>query len=145
MNSLASKYGSNLAILAFPCNQFGHQENADGAEEIRNTLKYVRPGTGFTLESNVILFEKLHVNGEKENSLFTWLKAEQPIPSGDGSDVLSGNFFSHHSILWSPLKRSDIAWNFEKFLVSKDGQVLKRYSRHFETKDIAADIEKALK
>lgn len=143
MNQLATKYGDKLAILAFPCNQFGHQENTD-AHEILNSLKFVRPGNGFTPASNLHLFDKVQVNGSEENALFTYLKSAKPIPSGEGSDTISNNFFSHHSILWSPVKRSDIAWNFEKFLVGKDGKVIQRYSRYFPTIDIDADINKAV-
>ena len=45
-------------------------------------------------------------------------------------------------IMWSPVKRTDIAWNFEKFLISPDGLPLKRYSRVFPAKDIAEDVQK---
>ena len=55
MNDLCQKYGDKLVILAFPTNQFGHQENSNG-EEILNTLKHVRPGNGF--EPKCILFQK---------------------------------------------------------------------------------------
>ncbi len=56
MNELCQKYGDKLVILAFPTNQFGHQENSNG-EEILNALKHVRPGNGF--EPKCILFEKV--------------------------------------------------------------------------------------
>ena len=56
MNDLCQKYGDKLVILAFPTNQFGHQENSNG-EEILNALKHVRPGNGF--EPKCILFEKV--------------------------------------------------------------------------------------
>ena len=48
------------------------------------------------------------------------------------------------AVLWTPVARSDIAWNFEKFLVGPDGAPVKRYSRYFDTNDIAADIEALL-
>ena len=57
MNELCEKYGESLVILAFPTNQFGHQENSNG-DEILNSLKYVRPGCEF--EPKCILFEKVH-------------------------------------------------------------------------------------
>ena len=56
MNELSEKFGDQLVILAFPTNQFGHQENSSG-QEIINALKYVRPGNGF--EPQCILFDKV--------------------------------------------------------------------------------------
>ena len=47
-------------------------------------------------------------------------------------------------IIWQPIKRSDIAWNFEKFLISPAGQVVKRYSRYFPTGDVENDIVELL-
>jgi len=47
-------------------------------------------------------------------------------------------------VLWTPVARSDIAWNFEKFLVGPDGAPVKRYSRYFDTEAIAADIDALL-
>lgn len=44
-------------------------------------------------------------------------------------------------IIWQPVKRSDISWNFEKFLVDKSGQAFKRYSKDFETINIEGDIK----
>ena len=44
--------------------------------------------------------------------------------------------------LWSPVARSDIAWNFEKFLIGKDGQIIERFSRYYPTADIKEWIKK---
>jgi len=57
----------------------------------------------------------------------------------------TGAFDSTTVALWSPVARSDIAWNFEKFLIGKDGEIIERFSRFFPTADIAPFIEKALK
>jgi len=57
----------------------------------------------------------------------------------------TGTFDSTTVTLWSPVARSDIAWNFEKFLIGKDGEIIERFSRFFPTADIAPFIEKALK
>ena len=59
MNELSEKFGDQLVILAFPTNQFGHQENSSG-QEIINALKYVRPGNGF--EPQCILFDKVSLH-----------------------------------------------------------------------------------
>ncbi|OCT83219.1 hypothetical protein XELAEV_18025756mg [Xenopus laevis] len=138
MSKLQSTYGSRgLQVLAFPCNQFGHQENSNN-QEILNLLKYVRPGGGF--EPNFPLFEKVDVNGEKEHPLFTFLKEQLPYPSDDSISLMQ----DPKSIIWSPVRRNDIAWNFEKFLITKNGVPYKRYGRRFETVNIQQDIEKLL-
>ena len=150
MNSLADKYGDKVEILGFPCNQFGHQTN-EGNDEILNTLKHVRPGNGF--EPKATMFEKTDVNGADAAPVFKWLKSEQPMPMGEGADTKGngcadeealvlprGDFGGSTVVLWTPVARSDIAWNFEKFLVGPDGTSVKRYSRYFDTNKIATDI-----
>jgi len=155
MNSIAEKYGDKVAVLGFPCNQFGHQTN-EGNEEFLNTLKFVRPGDGF--EPKCTIYEKTDVNGENAAPLFKWLKAEMMLPSDDldtdtkGNGVANGDclvlprggFGGSTVVLWTPVARSDIAWNFEKFLVGPDGAAVKRYSRFYDTNAIASDIDALL-
>jgi len=149
MNALQDKYGERgFSVLGFPCNQFGHQENSNN-NEIRKVLKHVRPGDGF--EPKFELSEKVKVNGKDEDPLFTWLKAALPAPHDDGE--LSGaragsnaseflhDASSNHNILWQPVRRSDVAWNFEKFLIDGNGTPFRRYSRFYETEKISEDIE----
>lgn len=139
MNALVEQFGPSLVVLGFPCNQFGKQENVrDG--EILSSLAHIRPGNGF--KPNFPLMMKGDVNGEKEQEVFTWLKGALPVPVGEGSETLIGD---PALIIWKPVKRNDISWNFEKFLVGKDGLPIQRYSKSFHTKEIAADIEAALK
>ncbi len=64
------------------------------------------------------MFSKIDVNGDDAEPLFTWLKSEQP---GDGDT-------------------SDIVWNFNKFLVDKDGAVVKRYEPTATPEEIAEDL-----
>jgi len=156
MNALAEKYGDKVAILGFPCNQFGHQTN-EGDGEFLNTLKYVRPGDGFECNPAITIFSKTDVNGADAAPLFKWLKSEIMIPEGDMSDTKGngcadidalilprGGFGGTTVSLWTPVCRSDIAWNFEKFLVGKDGKVVKRFSRYYDTNAIASDIDALL-
>merc|ERR1719198_2409013 len=156
MNALADKYGDKLAILGFPCNQFGHQTNEDNSEFL-NTLKHVRPGNGFEAAPTVTLFEKTDVNGADAAPLFKWLKASHMIPCDEAGDTKGngvddndalvlprGKFGGSTVVLWTPVARSDIAWNFEKFLVDGDGKCVKRYSRYYKTEKIAADIDALL-
>jgi len=138
MNALADKFGEQLVILAFPCNQFGHQENGDGDEILQN-LKHVRPGNGY--EPKLVLMEKCLVNGEGTHPVFDWLKSALPTPH-DEPDALMSNPLH---IIWSPVKRSDVSWNFEKFLISAAGAPVKRYSRNFITEKIGEDIEQLIK
>jgi len=133
MNQLCEKF-PDLVVLAFPSNQFGHQENSSG-QEILNALKYVRPGNGF--EPKAIMFDKVEVNGENEHPIFAYLKKKLPVPSDDKESLMGDPKF----FIWKPVKRSDISWNFEKFLISPKGEPFKRYSRHFLTSDIASDIQ----
>ena len=156
MNALAAKYGDKVNILGFPCNQFGHQTNEDNAEFL-NTLKHVRPGGGFEPAPTVTIMEKTDVNGEEAAALFKWLKTEMMIPTGGMEDTKGngcadidalvlprGKFGGSTVVLWTPVARSDIAWNFEKFLVGPDGAPVKRYSRYFDTNEIASDIDALL-
>jgi glutathione peroxidase len=156
MNSLAEKYGDKVAILGFPCNQFGHQTNEDN-EEFLNALKYVRPGNGFEPAETMTLFEKTMVNGLEAAPIFKWLKSEMMFPCDEMVDT-KGNgcanpdalvlprekFGGSTVVLWTPVARSDVAWNFEKFLVAPDGAPVKRYSRYYPMADIAADIDALL-
>jgi len=157
MNALAEKYGDKVAILGFPCNQFGHQTNEDNAE-FMNTLKHVRPGGGFEPAESITIFEKGDVNGLDAQPLFKWLKSEMVLPAdgfeedtkgngcldGDALVLPRGKFGGSTVVLWTPVTRSDIAWNFEKFLIGPDGAPVKRYSRYFDTNKIADDIDALL-
>jgi len=138
MNELCEKFGDKLVILAFPTNQFGHQENSNG-QEIINSLKHVRPGNGF--EPKCIMFDKICVNGSDQHPLFTWLKRELPAPIDDADSLMSDPKF----IQWSPVCRSDVSWNFEKFLVDAGGCAVHRYSRHFLTSNIEKEIARLVK
>lgn len=157
MNALASKYGDKVAILGFFCNQFGHQTN-EGADESLALLKHVRPGGGFEPAPSVTLFSKVDVNGANSHPFFKWLRTELVAPA-DGADVDSkgngvndrdvlvlprGGFGGTTIVLWSPVSRTDIAWNFEKFLIGPDGKAVKRYSRYYDTNAIASDIDALL-
>ena len=82
----------------------------------------------------------MEANGENEHQIFKFLKRALPHPSDDSESLMANPQF----LIWKPVKRTDIAWNFEKFLIGPDGTPIKRYSRKFLTSDIAEDIEKLL-
>lgn len=113
------------------------QENCKN-EEILMSLKYVRPGNGF--EPKFQLLEKVDVNGKDAHPLFLFLREALPFPSDEPAALIS----DPKLIIWSPVCRNDVAWNFEKFLIGPDGVPFKRYSRRFLTSDIEGDIKKLL-
>ncbi|MHC4403341.1 MAG: glutathione peroxidase [Planctomycetota bacterium] len=102
-----------LAILGFPCNQFGKQEPGT-AEEIREFCQ-VNYGVKFDM------FAKIDVNGEEACQLYKHLTALKTKPKGPGK----------------------ISWNFEKFLLGRDGQVVARFAPR--TKPDDPEVMKALK
>lgn len=103
-----------LEILGFPCNQFGHQEPGD-AEQI-GAFCEKNYGVSFTL------FDKVDVNGDEAHPLFKFLKAESPGVLGTES----------------------IKWNFTKFLVDRDGKVVRRYGSKDKPEKLSGAIEALL-
>jgi len=103
-----------LAVLGFPCNQFGAQEPGS-AEEIGT---FCEKNYGVTFP----LFEKIEVNGAGAHPLYQWLKQQSSGASGP----------------------EDIEWNFAKFLVGRDGNLIRRYAPKTRPEDVAADIEAML-
>jgi glutathione peroxidase len=103
-----------LVVLGFPCDQFGHQEPGD-EEEI---AEFCELNFGVTFP----LFAKVEVNGDDAHPLYQWLKSEQ-------SGLLGS---------------TKIKWNFTKFLIDADGQVIKRYGSTTTPEDIKDDIETLL-
>ncbi len=101
-------------VLGFPCNQFGGQEPGN-AEEIEQFCK-VNFGVTFPL------MQKVDVNGPGASPLFDWMKAEAPGLLGSKA----------------------IKWNFTKFLIDREGNVVKRYAPADRPETIAKDIEKLL-
>lgn len=80
------------------------------------------------------------MNGKDAHPLFVFLKEKLPFPSDDPVALMNDT----RLIIWSPVCRNDVAWNFEKFLIGPDGVPFKRYSRRFLTSDIEGDIKKLL-
>ena len=80
------------------------------------------------------------VNGEGEHPVFKWLKTKMPHPSDDYESLIGDPKF----IIWKPVKRTDISWNFEKFLIDQSGKPVKRFSKSFQTCNIDKDIDKLL-
>ncbi|MDM7942049.1 MAG: glutathione peroxidase [Hydrogenophaga sp.] len=106
--------GRGLVVLGFPCNQFGSQD--PGSNEEIASFCQLNYGVSFPM------MEKIDVNGAQAHPLYQWLTAEAPGLLGSKA----------------------VKWNFTKFLVGKDGRVIKRYAPQDAPEKLAADIEAAL-
>ncbi|KAK3086672.1 hypothetical protein FSP39_021719 [Pinctada imbricata] len=139
LNDLLTTYTvKGLAILVFPCNQFARQEPLDN-DEILPFLQSVRPGQKF--EPKFTILSKVCVNGRGCIPIYEYLKLKQPAPQDDDGLISK----SLADITWNPVMRSDIGWNYEKFLISSDGQPVRRYSHRTNVDVIKKDLESYLR
>ena len=105
---------AGLAVLGFPCDQFGHQEPGDETE--------IKAFCSLTYDVTFPLFAKIDVNGAGAHPLFRWLKSEKAGVFGTEA----------------------IKWNFTKFLVDRTGQVVKRYAPNDTPDAIDKDVSDLL-
>lgn len=102
-----------FVVLGFPCDQFGHQEPGTDAE--------IREFCTLNYDVTFPMFSKIQVNGDEAHPLFQFLKSQKKGVFGSAS----------------------IKWNFTKFLVSRDGQVVNRYGSTDTPEAIEPDVERA--
>jgi glutathione peroxidase len=115
LEELHKNFGAKgLVVLGFPCNQFGAQDSGSNGE----IAEFCQLNYGVSFP----MMEKVDVNGNGAHPLFQWLTAEAPGLLGSKA----------------------IKWNFTKFLISKDGSVVKRYAPTDTPAGMAKDIEVAL-
>ena len=115
LQSLWEKYRERgLVVLGFPSDQFGHQEPGDDSA--------LKTFCSLTYDIDFPMFSKVDVNGGNAHPLWKWLKDEKSGLLGIGA----------------------IKWNFSKFLVGRDGKVIKRYAPTDKPESMAKDIEAAL-
>ena len=115
LNELQKKYSDQgFSVLAFPCNQFGKQEPGSNSE--------IQDFCSLNFDVSFPVLAKIDVNGENEEPLFGHLKSEKPGIMGS----------------------KGIKWNFTKFLVDKNGEVLKRFSSKTTPSEIEKEIESIL-
>ncbi|CAM3466125.1 glutathione peroxidase [Paracidovorax anthurii] len=115
LEALHQRYaGQGLVVLGFPCNQFGRQD--PGTHEEIAAFCQRNYGVSFPMMA------KIDVNGADAAPLYRWLTAEAPGLLGTKA----------------------IKWNFTKFLVGRDGQVVRRYAPTDKPESLAQDIEAAL-
>jgi glutathione peroxidase len=114
LEELFKEYKGEVVVMGFPCNQFGAQEPGN-AEEIKNFCS-------LTYDVNFPMFEKVEVNGSNTHPLYEFLKESKPGLLGTEA----------------------IKWNFTKFLVNKQGEVVKRYAPTDTPEKIKKDLAKYL-
>ena len=115
LEALQRKFAErDFEVLGFPCNQFGAQEPGN-ADEIASFCK-------LTYDVSFPVLKKVDVNGGGASPLYDWMKAEAPGLMGSKS----------------------VKWNFTKFLVGRDGKVVRRYAPTDAPASIEKDIEKLL-
>ncbi len=115
LEALHQTYGSQgLVVLGFPCNQFGGQEPGSDSE--------IAESCSLNFNTHFPLMGKINVNGSDAHPLYQWLTREAPGLLGSRS----------------------IKWNFTKFLVGRDGRVLKRFAPQDTPASLAQAIENAL-
>jgi len=115
LEALQRKYGDRgFEVLGFPCNQFGSQEPGN-ADEIANFCK-------LNYDVTFPVLKKVEVNGGGASPLYDWLKAQAPGLMGSKS----------------------VKWNFTKFLIARDGKVVRRYGPTDAPASIEKDIEALL-
>jgi len=116
LEALYRKYkDQGLVVLGFPCNQFGRQEPGNEAE--------IQQFCATTYDVTFPMFAKIEVNGEREHPLYTFLKSRKTGLLGFDS----------------------IKWNFSKFLVGRDGEVIARYGSRDTPEKIEPQIVAALR
>ena len=134
LEALYEKYGSaGLVILDFPCNQFGQQ--APGM------IQEIHQFCTANFDIHFPQFDKIDVNGPDESPLYTYLKAQKGFGGFDLNDQ-RGKMMDGMLRKQDPDydKKSDIKWNFTKFLVSRDGRVVKRYEPTDQMSDLETDV-----
>jgi glutathione peroxidase len=126
------KYG--FEIPGFPCNQFGEQEPGSN----QDVVAFCQRNYGVTFP----IFEKIEVNGNNAHPLFQYLKKEAPFKGFDETSA-SGKILKLMIMEKNPewLVGDEIKWNFTKFLINRDGKVIRRYEPTEEPIDFEKDIE----
>ena len=124
-------------ILDIPCNQFGNQ--TPGTDEEITEFCQLKFGTDFPQ------FKKSDVNGENELPLYTWLKSQKGFEGFDADNKLTPileKMFDDADPEWRT--KSDIKWNFTKFLVNRDGDVVARFEPTHPLSKVEAAVEAIL-
>ncbi|MBP5386040.1 MAG: nitroreductase family protein [Prevotella sp.] len=135
LEAIYEKYSKEgFEILDFPCNQFG--------EQAPGTIKEIHQFCTINFNINFPQFDKIEVNGANAHPLYVYLKSQKGFGGFDVTDErgkMMDGMLRRQDADYD--KKADIKWNFTKFLVSRDGRVLKRYEPTDKMSDIEADIQ----
>jgi glutathione peroxidase len=134
LEALYKKYqDKGLVILGFPCDQFGNQE--PGSESEIQEFCSLNYGVSFPM------FSKIEVNGPGADPLYVHLRNEQPGVTPTADEIQSNPLYQFLAgAMPDNLKGGAVKWNFTKFLVSRDGKVLKRFEPTVTPEQIDAEI-----
>ena len=134
LEKLYEKYKEReFTVLGFPCNQFGGQE--PGTDEEISEFCSINYQVKFPI------FKKNDVNGENAHPLYQYLREQAPEEEFD----TNGRLYQHLRINAPELlKGSMIKWNFTKFLIDQEGNVVKRFAPTTTPKEIEEEIERLL-
>lgn len=116
--------GNGFEVLGFPSNDFMGQEPLSETE--------IKDFCSTTFDVQFPLFSKIHINGDERHALYQSLidaKPETDVDNGDGLKKNLQNFGHKH------LNETDVLWNFEKFLVGKNGEVVARFAPDMTAED----------
>ncbi len=134
LEELYQQFGKDgLEILGFPCNQFLEQ-SPESNEEI---VKFCELNYGVTFEN----FAKVDVNGENADPLFVYLKEQKPE---DKANAGSAGLLEKLASLGQVFPGNELNWNFTKFLVDREGNVVERFSPTYSGAELAEEIKKVL-
>ena len=133
LEALYQKYKEQgFTIVGFPCDQFAHQEPGSDAE----IEEFCRLNHGVTFQ----LMKKTDVNGADAHPIFEYLKTQAPTEEYIGLKAkATSKLFK--TISKSVEKESDIKWNFTKFLIGRDGKVVKRFAPTTTPEEMENDIK----
>ena len=136
LEALYQKYkDQGLVVLGFPCDQFAHQEPGSDAE----IAEFCRLNHGVTFP----LMKKIDVNGKDTHPVFVYLKSAAPTEEYKGLKAKATHAMLK-SLSKSVEKEGDILWNFTKFLVSRDGTVVKRFPPTTTPEEMEKDLKELL-
>ena len=136
LEKLYQKYHDKvLEVLDFPCNQFGNQ--APGTDDEIHEFCSLKYNTSFDQ------FKKIDVNGENESPLYTYLKSKIAEDTIDGMKNKMA-MKAVEKISKTCKNKNDIKWNFTKFLVNKNGEVVGRYSPTYKPEDMEEAVKNLL-